>query len=391
MTVPPAVLRGDMPLRSRRRNVPGTLALGLVGLLAAALLTEGLLRVYDPLGQRVWGDRIVLPAHVRKVFHNRANTRLDPEIVFSRNSIGFRGPDPPAHFDDALTIVAVGGSTTECLYLTDGKDWPLALGARLDAVFSGVWLNNAGLDGHSTYGHVLLLRQVITRQRPKVALFLVGANDLGRTELRAQDRALVGEEAGWPVRLARHSALMATLLNLKRGWEAERLKLPYREIDLRQTPSFVPGPKHRRDLVETARAHLPAYAARLEEMVHLCRGAGIEPVFLTQPALYGPGTDDATGVNLARVEVDRERLINGGGAWELLETYNDATRGVGAREGVMVVDLARRLPKSSRLFYDFLHFTNAGADAVAGITFDALCPLLARRFPRYATQACPAA
>jgi lysophospholipase L1-like esterase len=338
----------------------------------------------------VWGDRIVLPTHVRKVFHNRANSRLDPEVVFSKNSIGFRGPDPPVHFDDALTIVAVGGSTTECLYLTDGKDWPLALGARLGVVFPGVWVNNAGLDGHSTYGHALLLRQAITRRRPKVVLFLVGANDLGRSEMRAQDRALLGEEAGWPVRLARHSALMATIVNLERRWEAERVMLPYREIDLRVTPAFAPGPRHRRDLVETCRAHVPAFEARLQDLVRLCRGAGIEPVFLTQPALYGPGTDDVTGVDLALVEVDRERLVNGNGAWELLEMYNNATRGVGAREGVLVVDVARRLPKSSRLFYDFIHFTNAGAAGVADITFGDLCPFLAKRFPRYATKACPA-
>jgi hypothetical protein len=71
--------------------------------------------------------------------------------------------------------------------------------------------------------------------------------------------------------------------------------------------------------------------------------------------------------------------------------YNEVTRTVGAQQGVLVVDVARALPKSSRLFYDFVHFTNAGAEGVARVAFDALCPFLARRFPQHATQPCPGA
>jgi lysophospholipase L1-like esterase len=388
---PAADLHHGSPL-ARGGHRLGTLALGGVGLLLSLLLLEGFLRVYDPFGQRVWGDRIILPTRYRKVFDNRENPRLDAEVVFSKNSIGFRGPDPPAAFDERLTVVAVGGSTTECLYLTDGKDWPQVLGAMLASSFPGVWVNNAGLDGHSTYGHILLVRQRLARLRPRVVLFLVGINDLGRTQMRPQDRALVdGKGVPWSVRLARHSAIAATALNLRRGWEAQQVNLPYREIDLSATPAFLPGRKRREDLLATHRAHLPAYAERLEELVRLSREAGMEPVFLTQPALYGEAVDDVTGVDLAVVEVDRERLLNGRAAWELLELYNDVTRVVGGQQGVLVVDVARALPKSSRLFYDFVHFTNEGAAAVARVTYVSLCPLLARRFPRHLTQACPGA
>ena len=392
MTSPSAADPSRAPSRPRGRNAPGTLALGLFGIAVSVLILETFLRVYDPFGQRVWGDRIILSTRTRKVFDNRENPRLDATVVFSKNSIGFRGPDPPPRFDEQLTVVAVGGSATECLYLTDGKDWPQALGALLAGSFSGVWVNNAGLDGHSTYGHILLVRQRIARLRPRIVLFMVGINDLGRTQMRPQDRALVdGEGVPWAVRLARHSAVIATALNLRRGWEAQQLRLPYREIDLRATPAFLPGRRHREDALATHRAHLPAYAERLAELVRLCRDAGIEPVLLTQPVLYGFGVDDVTGTDLGEIEVDRERLLNGRGAWELLELYNDVVRSVGARNGLLVIDVARRLPKSSRLFYDFVHFTNAGAEEVARIAFESLCPFLAQRFPERGTAACPAA
>jgi hypothetical protein len=45
---------------------------------------------------------------------------------------------------------------------------------------------------------------------------------------------------------------------------------------------------------------LPFFAQRLEKLVKICRDHGIEPVFLTQPTLYGPGLDPVTGVNSRR-------------------------------------------------------------------------------------------
>jgi hypothetical protein len=81
-------------------------------------------------------------------------------------------------------------------------------------------------------------------------------------------------------------------------------------------------------------------------------------------------------------------MLNGKGAWELLEKYNDVTRDLGRRHGVLVIDVARRMPKSSRLFYDFLHFTNEGAAEVARITAAELCPFLARAYPDQAGAPC---
>jgi hypothetical protein len=41
-----------------------------------------------------------------------------------------------------------------------------------------------------------------------------------------------------------------------------------------------------------------------------------------------------------------------------------------------VIDLARELPKNSKYFYDYVHFTNEGAEVVAEIVFKNLYPWL---------------
>ena len=60
-----------------------------------------------------------------------------------------------------LTIVTVGGSTTECLELSSDKTWPLVMEPKLKKDFKSVWINNAGLAGHSTYGHLVLMQDYL--------------------------------------------------------------------------------------------------------------------------------------------------------------------------------------------------------------------------------------
>src|SRR5882762_7515216 len=129
--------------------------------LLVLVLLELLLHIYNPLPFRVRGNRIVLPVHQRYTFHNDEASKLDPITHHTKNSLGFRGPDPPKDFARRLTVLTIGGSTTESLFLSDGKTWTDAMARRLQQSFPDIWVNNAGLDGQSTYGHLLLLRDFV--------------------------------------------------------------------------------------------------------------------------------------------------------------------------------------------------------------------------------------
>jgi hypothetical protein len=62
--------------------------------------------------------------------------------------------------------------------------------------------------------------------------------------------------------------------------------------------------------------------------------------------------------------------------WKVQELYNDVTRRTAASRGVLLIDAARELPKDSRLFYDFMHFTNEGAARLGDIVASHLGPTL---------------
>jgi lysophospholipase L1-like esterase len=390
------VLESSPSPRSKLRRFVGPALLLALGLTTSLVLLEVFLRVYNPFGERIRGDRIVLPVHQRRVIRNTNFARVDKSIVISTNALGFRGPEPPARFDEALTLVAVGGSTTECLYISDGKTWPDLVGAELAQRFRDVWVGNAGLDGHSTFGHGLLLEQRLARLKPKLVLFLIGINDLGRDDLKAVDAALVAGGVGTGVSnravaaAAAHSAVVSTLLNLMRFHEAQKLNRVHSELQIRWARVLTPDRERaRRMMAEQRERYLPGYASRVEGLVQRCRLLGIEPVLVTQPALYGKVVDPTTKVFLGTLEVDPEQQLHGALAWNLLEMYNDVLRELGPRRGVLVIDLARELPKDSRLFYDFVHFNNEGSRAVAAVVSRSLCPVLAARYPEYLTSACP--
>ena len=368
-----------------------TVLLLAFGCLVALLVAEVFLRAYSPLGLRLWGDLIVLPRNQRQVLRNTVNPRLPPTILYSRNSLGLRGPEPPASFSTALTVVAVGGSTTESRYQSDGDTWPDRVGQALSPHFRDLWLDNAGLDGHSTFGHLLLLQQYLVPLRPRVLVFLVGINDVGREAPKRVDGPGDSDRASWLTRLARRSALAATLQNLGRTDDARAARLfVFGDLNLRRLPHLTySGRRPEKALREHQESYVPGYRDRLTAIVRTCRQARILPVLVTQPALYGPVVDDRTGVNLGTMVVNEKEKLNGELSWQILELYNDATRDVGGALGVPVIELAHTLPKSSRLFYDFVHYTDEGSRQVASIVAPALCRILAQELPDFRLGECP--
>jgi lysophospholipase L1-like esterase len=347
--------------------------------IALALLEVGL-RIYNPLPFRVSGDRIVLPVHQRYTFHNDGATKLDAVIHHTKNSLGFRGPEPPADFRRRLTLLTIGGSTTECLFLSDGKTWTDVLARRLARGWPGIWVNNAGLDGQSTYGHLILLRDFVVLLHPSVAVFLVGANDIGLDASNPYDAALVPAQTNWrSVRalLTNHLETFRLAENLARMARARESGFGHSQIDLTAITMLEDDPAVEEATLRKYEPPLRGFEARLRTIADVCRKNGIDPVFVTQPALFGEGIDRATGVDLSRVQA--RGAANGRLWWRVQEMYNDVTRRVGAERHLLLIDAAREMPKDSRLFYDFIHFTNEGAANLGDIVAAGLEPHLRGR------------
>ncbi len=145
-----------------------------------------------------------------------------------------------------------------------------------------------------------------------------------------------------------------------RALKARQLGLAHgQDLDLKNMQSLnIPEAEQSVRLAQETK-FLDGYRGRLEKLAATARAAGIEPVFITQPMLWGAGVDPSTGVNLETVKIDDGK--NGKLYWRMLEFYNDQTRILGREKGVAVIDMARAMPKDSKYFYDGIHLSKEGA------------------------------
>ena len=314
---------------SKVKNILRDCLLVLAGLAVALLLAEGVLRVYNPFGFRMRGDRIVPPVNFHYTVDNHGIAGVDPKVVHAKNSLGFRGADPPADFAKQLSIFVVGGSTTECFYLSDGKDWPVLAGRMLDETFKDLWLNNAGLDGNSPLGHLILVKDLLLPLKPKVVAFLVGLNEIGNTKGTALDTYFqkglsFASPSEFLRTLANYSEVLSLAYNLYRYYKSVEVGVVHQNLRVDKLDRMEVGPEKAREALAGQARALEAYRLRLDEIIKACREAGALPMLITQPALPGPGRDPTTGVDLAAIGV--KKGMNGGLFWQVLERYNQLTR-----------------------------------------------------------------
>lgn len=377
--------------RSRFRRVFALPAIALAGF----ALIELILQIHNPFLKRIKSGRVVLPAAERIRIQNRTVPSLDPEIIVTRNSIGFRGPEPPANFSAYLTIFTMGGSVAQGFYLSDGHTWSARLADRLSTSFRRVWMNNAALDSQSTRGYLAMLDDYIRNFHPKVVLFqptndAVTDESPGVGDGENIKGPLVFRTATTFLRtLSPYSEIAGLIADFDRRWNLYRHGVLHHAIDLRQWGTVDSSEEFRHAfLARYAGIHLSGYGDRLRRLVQLCRQSQITPVLVTEPNLVGFGIDDVTHVDLARVAIEDFPGVNGKLFWDLHEMYNDMTRRVAREQNVVLVDLARELPKSSRFFYDYLHFTNAGAQAAGDIAYRDICPALDAKFSSFRIAPC---
>jgi hypothetical protein len=263
----------------------------LFGLAIALLLCEIILRIYNPFPFALQKGKLVIPANQSRVFENKWISKLDKEIVYSRNSLGFRGPEMPDMDSSWLSIVTIGGSTTACTFLSDSCTWPFLLGKKLASRHPGTWLNHAGIDGHSSFGHILMLRDHVLPLKPKYVLFLMGINDTETNQSVEFD-----EMTEKKIHTRSVKSFLKSLLNYS---ELGRTAFSFYQVSIAYKKGLFHQDIRLEDLVDNPlpdsvinvrlnrqSEYLNGYKQRTDSIITLCRNAGVIPVFLTQPSLF---------------------------------------------------------------------------------------------------------
>ncbi|HET6201232.1 MAG TPA: SGNH/GDSL hydrolase family protein [Planctomycetota bacterium] len=347
-----------------RRRLP--LVLG--GLLASIPLAETAVRVrarvqgftIEEARLRYLGRGSTDPVYVPHPYLARA---LRPGAVFEYrnylgdvvpwriNSSGYRGdevasPKPPGRF----RVVCLGASTTFGGENPDGKTYPDVLGRLLREARPGVDLEtvNAGVPGYTSIETLIDFALRGQALEPDLVVLYHGVNDVpalltpGFRPDYAHWRPLPPREPEGLDAFLQKSLLWLALVH------RERAHPPKREA----TPLPEPPPKA-----------LEAFARHTSTIAALARARGAKVVLAT----FAEAID-------VYPEMAAERALFAGLPHPAADAYrrtlaslNEGLRATAGREGLLLVDLAARLPRNKKIFYDWLHWTDEGCAEVARI------------------------
>jgi len=330
--------------------------------IAALLLALGFIegtaqiayRVRSP--QRLWiaeaapSQPRLFAGHPYLAVAGRANLQARfGNTVSTHNSLGYRGAEPLSHkVPGRARVVAVGGSSTYGIFVSDEDAWP----ARLARKAPDLEVLNFGVPGYATVEHVIQSTFQFADLAPDVAVYYVGWNDLPNVHVKDLD-AMYAEFHG------RRQPLALAIDEPAPGWFASTYygrKAWARASARRVGEHRVPDPD-----AFTARPDpraLDLFRRNLTMIAAICRARHVRAIFVPQ-VLNCARLTAQTGYGWVPYVRDRDLCT-------VNAQFTEALIAVANREQVPVVtSVTAPHAFGASDFLDEGHFTGAGADRFA--------------------------
>jgi tetratricopeptide (TPR) repeat protein len=318
------------------------------------------------------------------------------ETRFTINNIGLRGDPIPS--DDTFRILAVGGSSTEVLFLDDPDAWPMRMQKRLSSlVGQDIWVGNAGKSGLNSFSHVSQIYQSSREIEPDLIMVTAGINDLnqcisgGISAIRDNARSFKD-----PVYVRKYSQHVFAMVKtnpdqdnkslyltkfVKRFWasflEEKTADITFDYVIQDDAGFFYDEQRKRRQNAEKVidlpniTECLDAFEANLNRMVQYVSDLNIPLVFVTQGSLYRSDLDQheldllwfgSVGENPFSENPPR-RYYTAAVMHSLLNQYNMRTLKVCSEQGLKCWDTDSHLEKTTNTYYDDVHMNVSGSHA----------------------------
>jgi len=301
------------------------------------------------------------------------------------DSNGFVEPSK-VHATADVTIVFLGGSTTECLFVDPEHRFPYRAGRILeDSLGRTVNSYNAGRSGNTTLHSLINFIGKVVPLAPDHVLLMENVNDLvvllyyGSYWKAQGSRGIVErpdlEESAW-------GSVGRAARNLARAMAPNTFRLAGRlKAQLGSTAGRRNDRSPSADEFATVRgkvhgidepALVASYRRSLESFVVLARAWGIAPVLMTQANRFRETPDPA----LLKMWLNAETGIPYGTFYRLYHRLNEVTREVATTLTVPLIDLDRAIPNPDGLMYDAVHFNERGSEIAATLISQRLLEIL---------------
>ncbi len=302
-------------------------------------------------------------------------------VVFKTNSEGVRGDELTDK--QRIKILAVGGSTTECLYIDQQKTWPYILQNNLSSAYrQDVWVGNIGRSGLSTTGNLIELKYLLPQYRKiDLIIALVGFNDFQSALLNTFiQNNLKSDREKIEMVFVKHPSRIGRFYENSALWKIMQKFINYysrrnKGIVEDTAGSWYIGARNARKRASQTSNNLPdltssltVFENNINEMIDLAKERSIRIIFLTQPYIWNKNLTPAEKDLLWFGFTDDKKnyysvaaLANG------LKKFNLRLAEVCKRRNVECIDLESIIPQDTSVFYDDVHFNEGGCLKVADV------------------------
>jgi lysophospholipase L1-like esterase len=301
---------------------------------------------------------------------------VDKKYFVHTDSNGFL-INPLQSQNEEEKIVFLGGSTTECLYVTETMRFPFLVAEKIaDQTGTKVTSKSSGVSGNNSMHSINILLNKVLPERPRVVVLMESINDLN---------VMLYEKTYWNRNVSR-SLIMDTAMvaSYNSVFPTEKIEKPegllkdvFPYLSLRY--SILKNQLAQRgkktvvnEWANTAAGDITFNQQHIEEnfrssiktFVSVCRAWNIVPVLMTQQnrivenpdrlVLNGFKPLEKRGISY---EVYRQEYLR----------FNQIIRDIADEEGVLLIDLDKEVPKKSEYIYDVVHVNDKGSELIADI------------------------
>ena len=338
------------------------------------LIFSGLIVIELFMGTWVSGvsyGRLMIPKSITQEF-DISKLYHGNKSIFIRDQYGLRGNYGTTK---NINILTVGGSTTNELFITEGKTWSDLLAQHFRDAGEDIYVANAGVDGQTTIGHIKnfeLWFNLIPGLKPQYVLLYVGINDSALANGYPAREPDYLENTRRPFRqfFKNHSAIYNMYRNFRGMILARNANLIHGSDNPRGFVYGYPDTKFNMSAhLSIISKALESYAQRLTTLIGHIRKIGAKPIIVTQIASV--------------FKVDRDgnvmgRIINGAvnntdiRDYATLFEHNKTAMSVCKKLDGICIDLAQKINFVSTDYYDGIHTTPSGSAKIARLIFNEL-------------------
>jgi lysophospholipase L1-like esterase len=279
-----------------------------------------------------------------------------------------------------LTIVFLGGSTTECVYVDEDNRFPYLVGRLLERqTHLTVNSYNAARSGNNSLHSLNILLNKVVNLKPDIVVMMHNINDLA---------ILMYEKSYWNTNSSR-SPIQERLPTFKTLVQDLRQDFYLvRDITFpnlsREVKKFFASPgKAKGDEFHKVRGQkitidqellVREFALNLQTFINICRARGITPVLMTQASRFTDHPDPLIKKLMGNLEADQG--ITYAEFKSAFDRLNRTILEVGAKNQVLVIDLAGEIPPVRENICDVVHLNDRGSRLVAARIAADLTPVI---------------